>query len=305
MIKTKTLFILGAGASKPFGYPTGVELHDLICSHRNIGIITEALTPVNEAKATYEGYVEKFINEFSKSSVYSIDLFLEQRTEFMDIGKMAIATYLIQCERDERLRQIDGNWYMYLFDRLKSSFDDFEKNAIAFITFNYDRSLEQFSFEALRNRFGKSHFECSQKLKNIKMLHLYGQLDPLPWQSENDNGFSYVNNLFIPRIKNAQVNLKLINDERHIEESKEFNQAFELIQWAEHIYFLGFSFDETNLRRLNIQLMKGKYIIGTSLDLESTKVTWTKKFFRSMTGDSIQLLNTDVLTLLKEHLHYE
>lgn len=43
MIKTNTLFILGAGASKPFGYPTGKELRDLIRGQRNDNIIVRAL----------------------------------------------------------------------------------------------------------------------------------------------------------------------------------------------------------------------------------------------------------------------
>jgi hypothetical protein len=31
MIDTETVFILGAGASKPYGYPTGYELKEFIC----------------------------------------------------------------------------------------------------------------------------------------------------------------------------------------------------------------------------------------------------------------------------------
>jgi len=34
MIKTKTLFILGAGASAPFGYPTGIELRKAILTNK-------------------------------------------------------------------------------------------------------------------------------------------------------------------------------------------------------------------------------------------------------------------------------
>ncbi len=37
MITKPTVFILGAGASKPFGYPTGNELKDLIVKHFDPG----------------------------------------------------------------------------------------------------------------------------------------------------------------------------------------------------------------------------------------------------------------------------
>ena len=303
MINTKTLFILGAGASKPFKYPTGIELHDLICSYEKVDIIAKALTPVNEDRNEYTRYVNNFITEFSKSSVYSIDSFLEKRTEFMDMGKMAIAAHLIPCEKDEYLRKIQDNWYMYLFDRLKLSFDNFDRNGVAFITFNYDRSLEQFLFEALKCRFGKTDSECCQKLKNIPILHFYGQLDSLPWQGEN--GFSYSHELLISRIRNARTNLKLINDERQMKDSKEFSEAVEMIKWAEHIYFLGFGFDEINLERLNIQLMNGKSLVGTALGIERTKLAWINRFFRDKAGRDIEFINTDVLTLLKERLPYE
>lgn len=221
----------------------------------------------------------------------------------MDIGKMTIATYLIQREIDERLREIEDNWYMYIFDRLKSSFDHFDRNNIGFITFNYDRSLEQFFFEALKSRFKKSDTECSQKLANIPIIHLYGQLGLLPWQ--DGDGFQYTPKLLITRIRNAMANLKLINDERHMKESEEFSEAVEMIKWAEHIYFLGFSFDETNLKRLNTQLMNGKYLVGTALGIERTKLAWISRFFRDTAGRDIELINTDVLTLLKERLPYE
>lgn len=303
MINTKTLFILGAGASKPFGYPTGKELHNKICSYEMVPVITKALTPVNEDRNEYTRYVNNFITEFSKSSVYSIDSFLEQRTEFMNMGKMAIAAQLIPHENDESLRRIDDNWYMYLFDRLKFSFDHFDRNQIAFITFNYDRSLEQFLFEALKCRFKKTDLECYQKLKNIPILHFYGQLDSLPWQGENS--FSYSPELLISRIRNAKTNLKLINDERQMKDSKEFNETVEMIKWAEHIYFLGFGFDDTNLERLNIQLMRGKYLIGTALGIERTRLAWINRFFRDKANTEIDLINMDVLNLLKERLPYE
>lgn len=36
MITENTVFILGAGGSCPYGYPTGMRLKDLICDKKNI-----------------------------------------------------------------------------------------------------------------------------------------------------------------------------------------------------------------------------------------------------------------------------
>lgn len=309
MIKTETLFILGAGASQPFGYPTGIELRNLIRRGDIRHLLVKALNYDNDEESYFYKKVDEFTDEFSKSSVYSIDFFLEERTEFMDVGKMAIAVHLIKCEEDETLRNSDNNWYMYLYDRLKSSFEDFEKNNIFFVTLNYDRSLEQFLFEALRSGSHKSQSECAEKLNKIPIVHLYGQLDLLPWQ--NCNGKCYSTNKgyedTIQRIRNAKKNLHLISDERNVSESEEFKKAYALIKKAKIVYFLGFGFDETNLERLNIQLMKNKTVTGTALRLEISKQRWVKQYFKDKrnTATTINLYEMDVLSLLKQDLRYE
>jgi len=190
---------------------------------------------------------------------------------------------------------------MYLYDRLKSSFEKFNQNNIAFITFNYDRSLEQFLFGAIKSQFGKHSYECSNMLKRISIVHLYGQLDPLPWQSVQGVSYSSVDGISI-RIKNARKNIKLISDERDINNSEEFKQAYELIKWSEKIYFLGFGFDEINIERLNINLMKDKPLIATALEIEGSKQRWLNKYFKDKIDTNLYLHNLDALSLLKEDL---
>ena len=56
---------------------------------------------------------------------------------------------------------------------------------VAFITFNYDRSLEFFLLTTLKNRYQKTEQECAAKLKNIPIVHLYGKLALLPWEKIN------------------------------------------------------------------------------------------------------------------------
>ena len=303
---------MGAGASQPFNYPTGIELRELIRKGtRNCDII-EAL------KKLYNHFDEnncseiltKFIGNFSESSVRSIDFFLEKNPTYMDIGKMTIASYIIPEENDEKLRDIkprdiSENWYIELFDRVKDSFDDFDKNQISFITFNYDRSLEQFLFEALKHLFlSKTEEECAEKLKKIPLIHLYGKIDPLPWEDRtNGQGYSLTTNIYL-RLKNATENIKLINDERDVKKSKEFQGAHNLIKKAQKIYFLGFSFDSTNLERLDVKLMNSKSIYGTSFGLGGARKFWVENYFKKH-GATIDLFNVDVFTLLKNNLAYE
>ncbi|MEE9215445.1 MAG: hypothetical protein V3U54_11845 [Thermodesulfobacteriota bacterium] len=308
MIKTKTLFILGAGASAPFQYPTGDGLRDDILNKRHDKEIVNALNHYRDPD--FEGElslreIKKFKEKFTGAGVYSIDSFLEHRTEFMDIGKISIARMLISYEIDNNLRATKNNWYMYLFDRMKGSFGQLDQNNISFITFNYDRSLEYFLFEAVKDRFGRESTECAKMMKNLfPIVHLYGQLDPLPWQEKDGKKYSSTDNL-LERLCAAPENIKLISDERDIGKSEEFQKAYKLIKWADRIFFLGFSFDETNLKRLNISLMKSKTITGTALNLEKTKYDWVKNHFDTVISTGINLYKIDALSLLQDCLTIE
>lgn len=307
MIKTKTLFILGAGASTTFDYPTSAELRNAILNQEHDLTIIDALNRHDVNPGQFSRALTRFKDKFSRSSVYSIDSFLEYRTEFMNIGKINIAAHLINCEEDRKLRDDGNNWYMFLYDRLKTSFEQFDQNNISFITFNYDRSLEQFLFEAIRSQFGKNTQECAEKMRKIPIVHLYGQLDLLPWQDKDGRGkeYSRSNNL-IERLRAAPQNIKLISDDQDIDKSAEFQNAYSLIEAAERIYFLGFSFDETNLKRLKIRLMKNKALLATALGLEESKRSWVKRYFQSEVQTEIDLFEKlDSLSLLKKNLKIE
>jgi hypothetical protein len=222
----------------------------------------------------------------------------------MDIGKISIARMLISYEIDNNLRVTENNWYMYLFDRMNISFGQLDQNNISFITFNYDRSLEYFLFEAIKNQFGKEPSECTEMMKNFPIVHLYGQLDPLPWQERGGKKYSSTENLH-ERLMAAPENIKLISDERDIEESEEFKEAYKLIELADRIFFLGFSFDETNLKRLNITLMNTKEIIATKHGLEVARSNWVKEYFAKRSCVNMDIVNEDALSLLQKRLRIE
>lgn len=97
----------------------------------------------------------------------------------------------------------------------------------------------------------------------------------------------------------------MIDSERRIEDSEEFKEAHKLIESAQRIYFLGFGFDEINLGRLDVNLMRVKALIGTAYGLEASKQRWVKQYFQDRAHSNIFLFDKDVLTLLKDDLKYE
>src|SRR5262245_60288218 len=96
MIEYPTVLVLGAGASRPYGFPSGEEL------------LREAVTELLQPASAWRGLLdacgfswnvqEQVARELAGSGRYSIDAFLEGRAEYRPIGTTAIAAALIPRE---------------------------------------------------------------------------------------------------------------------------------------------------------------------------------------------------------------
>lgn len=267
MITEPTVLILGAGASKPYGFPTGMELKkmvlDEICQTRNNDLFEELGFSIKDRQL--------FSDALRRSGKASVDAFLEHRREYLELGKAAISRCLIPCEdeltlySDRTLFEIDENWYQYIFNRMNSSFDDFSDNNISFITFNYDRSLEHYLFTCLLNSYGKSESDCLNKLCQIPFIHLHGSLGFLPWQSSyNSEIRQYKRDFTYDDIKISASQIKIIHED--VEHNPEFKLAQDKIKNANRIYFVGFGYDRTNLNRLISDIsFDNKIVMGTAI----------------------------------------
>jgi hypothetical protein len=174
MIKIPTVFIVGAGASKPYGFPIGRELVTLICNNL-INDQSRYFKQLYDLERYNRSDILGFRNQLLYSGKGSVDAFLEHRKDCIQIGKYAIAQVLIEFEDSQQLF-VKGDWYQYLYEKLNTSFEEFDQNKIGIITFNYDRSIEHYLFTALKNSYGKSDEECASKNKNIPIIHVHGQL---------------------------------------------------------------------------------------------------------------------------------
>jgi len=191
MIEKETVLILGAGASKTFGFPIGKDLKDeiyLTLKNRSNKVLNEFTT---------SDELRSFVDRLKYSPEESIDEFLEHENDenIIEFGKKAIAAILLPYEKEETLfnnfittgeKNNKFNWYQYSWNQMNTSFDDFEKN-LSIITFNYDRSLEYYLFTVLKKKFpGKNEEDYKNKLKSIPIIHIYGKLGYLPWESTED-----------------------------------------------------------------------------------------------------------------------
>jgi hypothetical protein len=265
MIERRVLLILGAGASADFSFPSGETLVEIICNNLNpeVSVWSGILGGLGFSSEMIEAYKYDLFH----SNRFSVDAFLEHRPEFVQIGKASIALSLIPSENEQSLFGTSlrpKNWYRYLYNKMATeSFKDFQNNQISIITFNYDRSIEHFFFTSIKSDYGKTESECAALLEHLPLVHVHGSLGSLPWQSKE--GRSYSPDLTVQTVEAAMNGIKIISEAA--DDSPELDIARELIRNAEMIYFLGFGYHPTNLRRLHPELFQGKAVLGTAFKL--------------------------------------
>ncbi len=291
MIEKPTVLILGAGASEPYGFPTG---HELLYKIRT-ALDPEGTSYLRTMLIEQDIRVSQ-INDFHKELMHSdpssVDEFLEYRPEFLPVGKLAIALSLIPFENEDSLFKRDLNelsWYQYLFNKLYvPSTNKFINNNLSIITFNYDRSIEHYFFTVLKARSNKSEEECARILEAIPIIHVHGKLGALPWQEESGRPYDSEN---LGNIKEVSKQINVIR--KDLDKSSEFEEAYEFyLSLAEKIIFLGFGYHEANLRRLRIGDLKGKTIIGTCYGLGNSDIgPIIAKWNFSLSNHNLNIIN--------------
>lgn len=327
MIEKRTVFILGAGASRPYKFPTAEEFGRAILKGLPgwYGIFYD-----QEARHVVEGYPEisfmsEFLNKFRSSNTASIDLFLSRWPKFATIGKIAILLGILQHEKESCFRDNvteahpDGDWYSCVYEKLTKDLTEseglkkFGENKVAFITFNYDRSLEHFLFESLLNSFEGANAESvREQIDAVPIIHIYGKLASLPWQQDDPSrGLRYgdCDSLSSCNALSMTKNLYVIHEERM---NPELEKARTAISEAERIFFLGFGYAKENLDVLGFPgvLRPVHHIYGTAVGFNAEEVEDKKRYFvrelvhsdinSPLAGYQVKIDNCDCVQLLRK-----
>ena len=310
MVELETVLVLGAGASWDFRFPTGGELVSRILE--NIG---------NSANQMYQLFhdacygedlpmAEKFHAVLMKAKPLSIDAWLEHNPQFIEVGKVAIAIALLQCEQGAGLRrQAKGDWYQLLFERLNSPFENFQQNKLSIVTFNYDRLFEHRLFETFRyTHTEKSEEDCREKLNQLHILHVYGSLGRLEWQSDNSKisltQVPYGSKLDILSVIAAAKNIRIMSEESG-ELPEEFQEARRLIANAKALYFLGFGYHKTNMDRLGIGASeRPSKVLGTGYGLDYQRRREVEKLGIKGLGRRLGLVPKSVYEFIHDYIDF-
>lgn len=215
MFKNETVFLLGAGASFHYGYPTGEALVDEItnfarrlrnhCVERIKNGSTEILVP-KFVQDIYAAALPRHSGSFADvwSAVVKdcdslierldivqplvIDYFLGWNKGLRDIGRLAIAAVILghqDAETETKRHNIfakapdkQKHWYRFITHKLAAGCEvskDILKNRVQFITFNYDTSAERHLRMSLSALDLFSVGDVASFLKN-RVIHVYGDV---------------------------------------------------------------------------------------------------------------------------------
>ena len=309
MFETETVILLGAGASMPYDFPSGRTLLFEIARSLNEGIlhIKRGGDP-DYAPLVYRSIIEHkiarqsiefFAEDLSKTMQPSIDSFLEMYPEYVEMGKVAIAASLIphvSLGNITSRNQQDIKWYEYFFNLLGSPHNIVRMKQLSIVTFNYDRSLEYFLFNAFMNSYHLDSTQAIDLMKRIPIIHIYGELG-LPTFFSKD-GRDYDTKVDIENIKKCVEGIKIMPE---IEDSHSaLGDVHKVLSEAGKLIVIGFSYHPVNVIRLKLgETYKGK-VVGTVKGMEDGEVLRVRKTLYQYSIHEAELHQFDALNFLRK-----
>jgi len=188
MIDTPATFIVGAGASKPYGLPTGARMRidagNLTAEshlYRFIRLVLVRRDPTFKVD-----FINEFFQDLKDHTVESIDEYLEKRRvePFATIGRVTIAALMGDALRSAKPRPAENeDWLLHIFRRMARGIDAFpefvEKNRCRFITFNFDSFIEDRLLQLLTTTYGRNAVTSNP----FSVIHVHGMLSLVPLET--------------------------------------------------------------------------------------------------------------------------
>jgi hypothetical protein len=294
MLTRKTAFVLGAGASWPYGFPVGEKLRRELCFPNESDDGPSIVTTLTRECGYSDGSILEFAKAFLRSGQRSIDAFLAKRPQLADVGKLAIAAALCKRENPTDLRKPRENddWYFELWNALSATatkIEDVPLHLVSVITFNYDRSLEYYFHQAIRYSYDLPDAKAIEHLRRIRIVHVYGELGPY-WEHDGKQSWPYDGTLSAQRLIAAKESIEVISEHRM--EKSRFQQAQAWLADAQQVCFLGFGFDPLNVERLNVgavlkSLNKPPQVFASTFDKTPDEKVQIVRFINDGWGDDV------------------
>lgn len=278
MFNSKTVIVVGAGASYEVGMPVGDELKGEIASLVNMRFdhnrSTGDLGIANALERIVEDAGGRDISPYVRAGRHissalpqaiSIDTFLDCNDNPLinTVGKLGIVKAILKRERSSRLfsrkngidridfASLSETWYHYFFQlitegtkssRLHEIFDN-----VSIISFNYDRCIKHYLYNAIQNYYHVDPNVAKGIVARLEIFHPYGSIAALPWDSGDGRGIEYgaEDGYHLEEIyKNIKTFTEQFDDNSYI------NAIRRRIKEANHLVFIGFAFHDANMELL-------------------------------------------------------
>ena len=293
------VFVIGAGAHVPYGFPTSKGLTEkinklalVIGDPYNLGYMRYPSDPEKQKLQSYKtelcifmknlniienenndiDYLNKgldnFIKKFKASGAPSIDesleLHLNENDEkFKKIGKLVLSYLIFQSEKDSPIEH-KSEWihdiFIQKFMKTENMVDLFLKNPPKIFTFNYDNFFDKIILERIKYITKKNHKYALDETEKI-ITHIYGHINTRIYEEKEIKNLELL-------FTNSLNSLKIIPEDRNNDDLSE--KIGKAIYNAKKVYFLGFGFDEENTTKVfkNIYNDSHREFLGSENELK-------------------------------------
>lgn len=298
MFRSKTTFVVGAGASCEADLPSGERLKSLIGSALDIRFdlgaqqsgdydIVAALQQT-APNGNINPHLHKawLIRDVVPIAALSIDNFLDAHrgdTELELCGKLGIVKCILDAEANSKLQpvrdlmgsfelsSIADTWFIQLLKLVTENvradhIDDIFQN-IAFVVFNYDRCIERALARGVSLYYNVELARAEELVSKIEIIHPYGSLGPLPRLGERGSvPFGHNDR---PRLLPLAKRIKTFTE--GMDDVAALSRMRQLVEEAETLVFLGFAFHRQNLELIAPEApSRVKRIFATTLDVSES-----------------------------------
>jgi hypothetical protein len=294
----KNVIVVGAGASKEFGLPTGAELTQSIAGIADIKFdvlgsklengdykLVETLRLLAKKGTPKDQSINSFLHgawqiRDNMNLAPSIDNFLDtHRTNahLVAFGKIAIVHAIQKAEQSSYLFFGDGrpedifprtkDTWLTAFFRILVSQRDFASFLeamfnITFVSFNYDRCIYQFLHYAAIGYFNLNAEQIAQLHAALQVIYPYGSVGQFRSDSLR-TGFGIIE--YHEQLLESSLRIRTFTEGA---ESVEIERIRKAIHQSDVVVFLGFGFLPLNVDLLfSGEVFNGKKVIGTSKGL--------------------------------------
>lgn len=298
----RTVFVVGAGASKEVDLPIGRELTTAIARALSFRVERgqlqeggdESILAVLRRLADREQAADRRdhpLNSYLRAAwrirdampqAQSIDNFIDshQDEQYVTLcGKLAIVQTILQAERASKLyvdpsntynkidfTKIRDTWFARFFERVTEGCGKAAIKArfasITFVVFNYDRCIEHFLHCALQNYYQMKPEEATDAMSALEVFHPYGTVGDLSWQHPGQLTVGFGAGAHSATLSELAQAIRTFTEGMG-DRTGELDAIRKRVDSASRLIFLGFAFHRQNMRLLLRDLGKGEARLST------------------------------------------